>query len=321
MEVQKREIEEAGWSLEEILPGHHFTEEEQEKLQSRYGEIRSMAAEQRPFQYVHLNRVLEFMGESSGKRSNYRRILAVYLGDFCLETGIVKKSESVNVLLYDLQRTKIVLRMYEQLREMGLKQAEITGFFEAARRASAVQNRGTADVTASERGAEVLRDVAAGVAVPEAAPNLSAYVEQELAPILAELKKGYDTTVVSMNEVLQQQSAMIQQQSSLMKQILSKNNNQTIPQHFIDEKKQLEEQCESLMSQIEKLKTENAELSELAEKREQEAWQLRAELVTAQRNRSELERELAEAQEEITALETKLEENTNRKGFSAFLRK
>lgn len=321
MEVQKREIEEAGWSLEEILPGHHFTEEEQEKLQSRYGEIRSMAAEQRPFQYVHLNRVLEFMGESSGKRSNYRRILAVYLGDFCLETGIVTKSESVNVLLYDLQRTKIVLRMYEQLREMGLKQAEITGFFEAARRASTVQNRGTTDVTASERGAEVLRDVAAGVAVPEAAPNLSAYVEQELAPILAELKKGYDTTVVSMNEVLQQQSAMIQQQSSLMKQILSKNNNQTIPQHFIDEKKQLEEQCESLMRQIEKLKTEKAELSELAEKREQEAWQLRAELVTAQRNRSELERELTEAQEEITALETKLEENTNRKGFSAFLRK
>ena len=35
----------------------------------------------------------------------------------------------------------------------------------------------------------------------------------------------------------------------------------------------------------------------------------------------ELERELAEAQEEITALETKLEENTSRKGFSAFLRK
>ena len=120
MEVQKREIEEAGWSLEEILPGHHFTEEEQEKLQSWYGEIRSIAAEQRPFQYVHLNRVLEFMGESSGKRSNYRRILAVYLGDFCLETGIVTKSESVNVLLYDLQRTKIVLRMYEQLREMGI---------------------------------------------------------------------------------------------------------------------------------------------------------------------------------------------------------
>ena len=60
------------------------------------------------------------------------------------------------------------------------------------------------------------------------------------------------------------------------------------------------------MRQIEKLKTEKAELSELAEKREQEAWQLRAELVTAQRNRSELERELAEAQEEITVLETKL---------------
>ena len=60
------------------------------------------------------------------------------------------------------------------------------------------------------------------------------------------------------------------------------------------------------MRQNEKLKTEKAELSELAEKREQEAWQLRAELVTAQRNRSELERELAEAQEEITVLETKL---------------
>lgn len=320
MEVQKREIEEAGWSLEEILPGHHFTEEEQEKLQNWYGEIRSMAAEQRPFQYVHLNRVLEFMGESSGKRSNYRRILAVYLGDFCLETGIVTKSESVNVLLYDLQRTKIVLRMYEQLREMGLKQAEITGFFEAAKRTAALASKKVESVV-SDNSAEVLRDVAAGVAVPETAPNLSVYVEKELAPILAELKKGYDTTVVSMNEVLQQQSAMIQQQSSLMKQILSKNNNQTIPQHFIDEKKQLEEQCESLMSQIEKLKTEKAELSELAEKREQEAWQLRAELVTAQRNRSELERELAEAQEEITALETKLEENTNRKGFSAFLRK
>ena len=313
MEVQKREIEEAGWSLEEILPGHHFTEEEQEKLQSWYGEIRSMAAEQRPFQYVHLNRVLEFMGESSGKRSNYRRILAVYLGDFCLETGIVTKSESVNVLLYDLQRTKIVLRMYEQLREMGLKQAEITGFFEAARRADS----GVSQVSSATCDSK-------SEAVPtmsESSPNLSAYVEQELAPILAELKKGYDTTVVSMNEVLQQQSAMIQQQSSLMKQILSKNNNQTISQHFIDEKKQLEEQCESLLSQIEKLKTEKAELSELAEKREQEAWQLRAELVTAQRNRSELERELAEAQEEITALETKLEENTNRKGFSAFLRK
>ncbi len=313
MEVQKREIEEAGWILEEILPGHHFTEEEQEKLQSWYGEIRSIAAEQRPFQYVHLNRVLEFMGESSGKRSNYRRILAVYLGDFCLETGIVTKSESVNVLLYDLQRTKIVLRMYEQLREMGLKQAEITGFFEAARRADS----GVSQVSSATCDSK-------SEAVPtmsESSPNLSAYVEQELAPILAELKKGYDTTVVSMNEVLQQQSAMIQQQSSLMKQILSKNNNQTISQHFIDEKKQLEEQCESLLSQIEKLKTEKAELSELAEKREQEAWQLRAELVTAQRNRSELERELAKAQEEITVLETKLEENTNRKGFSAFLRK
>ena len=309
MEVQKREIEEAGWILEEILPGHHFTEEEQEKLQSWYGEIRSIAAEQRPFQYVHLNRVLEFMGESSGKRSNYRRILAVYLGDFCLETGIVTKSESVNVLLYDLQRTKIVLRMYEQLREMGLKQAEITGFFEAARRADS----GVSQVSSATCDSK-------SEAVPtmsESSPNLSAYV----APILAELKKGYDTTVVSMNEVLQQQSAMIQQQSSLMKQILSKNNNQTISQHFIDEKKQLEEQCESLLSQIEKLKTEKAELSELAEKREQEAWQLRAELVTAQRNRSELERELAKAQEEITVLETKLEENTNRKGFSAFLRK
>ena len=321
MEVQKREIEEAGWSLEEILPGHHFSEEEQAQLHQAYGVVCGLAAEKNPFQYVHLNRVLEFMGESSGKRSNYRRILAVYLGDFCLETGIVTKSESVNVLLYDLQRTKVVLRMYEQLRGMGLKQAEITGFFEAARRATVVQDRGSADVTASESGAEVPRDVAAGVAAPEATPNLSAYVEQELAPILAEMKKGYDTTVAGMNEVLQQQSAMIQQQSSLMKQMLSKNNNQTIPQHFIDEKKQLEEQCENLLAQIEKLRAEKAELNELAEKREQEAWQLRAELVTAQRTRSELEQELAEAQEEITALETKLEENTSRKGFSAFLRK
>lgn len=316
MEVQKREIEAAGWSLEEILPGHHFSEEEQAQLHQAYGVVCGLAAEKNPFQYVHLNRVLEFMGESSGKRSNYRRILAVYLGDFCLETGIVTKSESVNVLLYDLQRTKVVLRMYEQLRGMGLKQAEITGFFEAARRTAASVPK-SVEPAVPENGCGQLRDVAA----PESVPNLSAYVEQELAPLLAEMKKGYDTTVAGMNEVLQQQSAMIQQQSSLMKQMLSKNNNQTIPQHFLDEKKQLEERCENLLGQIEQLRAEKAELGELAEKREQEAWQLRAELVTAQRTRSELERELAEAQEEITALETKLEENTSRKGFSAFLRK